>query len=84
MYIHGDYQYKATMISVVYKNQVMELVYNDSINLDELNKICKEKYGDDVKISVNFDLVDTDGNVVTKYVGWVNGEDTQNAVKVLK
>ena len=83
-YINGNYEYKATMISVVYKNQVMELVYQDSINLDELNKICKEKYGDDVKISVNFDLVDTDGNVVTKYVGWVNGEDTQAAVKVLK
>lgn len=83
-YINGNYEYKATMISVVYKNQVMELVYQDSINLDELNKICKEKYGDDVKISVNFDLVDTEGNVVTKYVGWVNGEDTQAAVKVLK
>ena len=83
-YIQGNYSYKASLISVVYKNQVMQLVYNDSIDIDELEKICKEKYGDDVKISINFDLVDEDGNVVTEHVGWVNSSDVLSKGKVLK
>ena len=62
----------------------MQLVYNDSIDIDELEKICKEKYGDDVKISINFDLVDEDGNVVTEHVGWVNSSDVLSKGKVLK
>ena len=83
-YIEGNYSYKASLISVVYKNQVMQLVYNDSINLEELEKICKEKYGDDVKISINFDLVDEEGNVVTEHVGWVNSSYVLSKGKVLK
>ena len=77
------YNYKATTISVVYENKVMELVYNDSISLSELEKVCKEKYGEDVKISVNFDVVDTEGNVVSNYVGWVNSSDVKIKSKVL-
>ena len=82
-YIVGNYSYKASIISVVYKNQVMNLYYNDSININELEKICKEKYGDDVKISINFDLVDENGNVVTEHVGWVDNADLSSKGKVL-
>ncbi len=82
-YINGNYSYKASIISVVYKNQVMELVYNDSIDLEALSSICKEKYGDDVKISINFDLVDENNNIVTKHVGWVNSNDVLSKGKVL-
>ena len=82
-YINGNYNYKASIISVVYNKQVMELIYNDSIDLDALSSICKEKYGDDVKISINFDLVDENDNVVTKHVGWVNSNDVLSKGKVL-
>ena len=76
--------YKAKLISVVYQNQVMELVYNDSISITELERICKDKYGDDVKISINFDVVDSEGNVISNYVGWVNSDDVKAKSKVLK
>ena len=79
-----DYKYKATAISVVHDNQVMNLVYNDSISLDELDKVCKNKYGDDYKISINFDLVDDEDNVITESVGWVNCDDAKAAKLVLK
>ncbi len=82
-YIVGNYFYKASIISVVYKNQVMNLYYNNSININELEKICKEKYGDDVKISINFDLVDENGNVVIEHVGWVDSADLLSKGKVL-
>ena len=83
-YIVGNYHYKASIISVVYKNQVMDLVYDDSIDIDALDKICREKYGDDVKISVNFDLVDENDNIVTEHVGWVNASDIVSKGKVLR
>ena len=79
-----NYSYKATAISVVYQNKVVELLYNDSVSLTELEKTCKDKYGDDVKLSVNFNVVDKEGNVVSNYVGWVNSDDVKTKSKVLK
>ena len=79
-----NYRYKACLISVVYQNQVMNLVYNDSVSLDELYKICSEKYGEDFKISINFDLVDENNEIITKNVGWVNYNDAKDAKLVLK
>lgn len=79
----GEARYRVGVISVVYNNQVMELVYNDKIDLNELEKICKEKYGDDVKISVNLDQLDTNDNEVTDQVGWTPEEQILSKGKVL-
>ena len=76
--------YKAKLLSVVHDNQVMELVYSDSISLTELENICKDKYGDDFEIFINYDVVDKDGNVVSKYVGWVRSNDAKTKSKTLK
>ena len=83
-YLSGNYYYKAGIIAVVYKNQVVQLIFDDSINLKELDKVSKEKYGDDVKLFVNFDLVDENDNVVTKHIGWVIQSDVLSKGKVLK
>lgn len=73
--ITGDYKYQIQTISVVYNNQSMELVYNESININALEEICKEKYGDDVQIFLNCDLLDGDNNVATSKVAWINNDD---------
>lgn len=80
----NNYDYKAGIIAVVYKNQVLEIINNDSISLTELDKVCKEKYGDDIKLFVNFDLIDSEGNVITEHIGWVNSRDINEKSKVLK
>ena len=79
-----NYGYEATIISVVYQNKVIELIKDDSISLLELEKKCKEKYGDDIKISINFDVVDKENNTVSEYVGWVNSDDVKTKSKVFK
>ena len=80
----NNYDYKAGIIAVVYKNQVLEIINNDSISLTELDKVCKEKYGDDIKLFVNFDLTDSEGNVITEHIGWVDSKDINGKSKVLK
>lgn len=79
----GNYEYKASLISVIYKGTVVDVVCTDSVSLSELEKACKEKYNGDVKLSINFDLVDENGNVVSNYVGWVNSDDVKTKSKVL-
>lgn len=78
-----NYSYKATMVSIVYKNQILEVVNTDRISIDELEKTSKEKYGDDIQLFINYDLVDEEGNVVTQYIGWVNSNDAKSKGKVL-
>lgn len=75
--IKGNYSYKAKTVSVVNNQEVMELIYSDSMNINELERISKEKYGEDTQIFINFDLVDEYGNVVTMKVAWVKGEDVK-------
>ena len=62
----------------------MRLVNNDSLDINALESICKEKYGDSFKIFVNPNELDKDGNLVTKNVGWVPLEQLQSKGKVLK
>ena len=76
--------FEINLIAVVYNNQVMRLVNNDSLDIDALETICKEKYGDDFKIFVNPNELDKDGNLVTENVGWIPLEQVQNKGKVLK
>lgn len=79
-----NYSYKAKYVSVVHDNKVMNLVYNDSINLDELHSICEEKYGDNFEMFINFDVIDKDNNVVSKNVGWAKEDQVLSKGKVLK
>lgn len=79
----GNYDYKVSLISVVYKGEVVDVICTDSVSLNELEKACKEKYNDDVKLSVNFDVVDENGEVISNYVGWVNSTDIKTKSKVL-
>lgn len=76
--------YEINLIAVVYNNQVMRLVDNDSLDINALESICKEKYGDSFKIFVNPNELDKDGNLVTKNVGWIPLEQLQSKGKVLK
>ena len=81
-HVNGDY--KAKVISVVYEGQVEELIYDNSMSSLELEEKYKEKYGEDVKISINFDVVDTERNNVSEKVGWVNCSDEDTKTKILK
>ncbi|MBR3116827.1 MAG: hypothetical protein IKF36_03020 [Bacilli bacterium] len=66
--------YKIDLISIVYKGRCLEVLKNQGDNLDELKKYVKETYGDDIKISVNLDVVNEDGKTIYKNVGWVDSD----------
>ena len=75
--------YKVGLVSIVYKGQVVELVDSDEVSITELTRECKEKYGDDIEVSVNLDYLDVDENTVTQYVGWIDNNDLESKGKVL-
>ena len=66
--------YKIDLISIVYKGRCLEVLKNQGDNLDELKKYVKETYGDDIKISVNLDVVNKEGKIIYKNVGWVDSD----------
>lgn len=76
--------FEVNLIAVVYNNQVMRLVNNNSIDIDALENICKDKYGDDFKIFVNPNELDEDGNLITENVGWIQLSQWRSKGKVLK
>ncbi len=77
--------FKINLISVVYNNQVvMKLVNNNSIDIDALESVCKDKYGENFKIFVNPNELDEDGNLVTENVGWIPEAEFVSKGKVLK
>lgn len=71
------------LAAVIYNDQVIDEIDGNSVSLTELEKSCKEKYGDSVKISVNFNYYDKDGNMETEYLGWVDLDEVQAKSKVL-
>ena len=66
--------YRIDLVSIVYKGRCLEVLSTDGENLDLLKQRVQEKYGDDVKISVNLDVVDENGKTIYKNVGWVNSD----------
>lgn len=80
-----DHTYETSLVAVVYNNQVvMKLTYSDSMDIEELESICKDKYGDSAQIFLNFNELDKDGNLVTKNVGWTLKDQVLSKGKVLK
>lgn len=83
--IQKDHEYIPTLLSVVYKNQViMKLSWSDSMDIDYLENTCKEKYGNDINIFINFNELDKEGNLVTENIGWALKEQVLSKGKVLK
>ena len=71
------------LISIVYKGQVLEVIDDSSVSLEEIEDKFNAKYGDDVKVFVNFDLVDDNGDNLIKYVGWTPSYEITERGKVL-
>ena len=66
--------YKIDLISIVYKGRCLEVMSNQGDHLDDLKSYVEDKYGEDVKISVNLDVVNEDGKTIYKNVGWVDSD----------
>ena len=66
--------YRIDLISIVYKGRCLEVMSNQGDHLDDLKNYVEDKYGEDVKISVNLDVVDEDGKTIYKNVGWVDSD----------
>lgn len=80
------YKYRESSISVVYDGKcIMQVSDGSQINLDELEQKLEEEYNGDVKIFVNFDLLDkeTGTEKVTDHVAWVRYEDVKGKGLVL-
>lgn len=81
-YLESD-KGKVGLIAIVYKGDVLEVIDDNSVSTSDLEKEFKAKYGDDIKVSVNVDLVDDNGENLTKYLGWMPNEETEDNEKVL-
>lgn len=73
-YLESD-NYKIGLVSIVYEGQVVEYVDSSDVSVKDLIEECKEKYGDSIQVFDNLDLVDDNGDIITKQVGWVEDEE---------
>ena len=69
-YLESD-NYQIGLVSIVYEGEVVELIDSSEVSVKDTIEECKEKYGDDIKVFDNLDLVDDNGDTITKKVGWV-------------
>ena len=67
--------YKIDLVSIVDEGNVVELLDNNGASINEIIEECKIKYGDDIEVFENLDLLDNNGNTITRYVGWVEDEE---------
>lgn len=71
--------FESSLIVVTYGPEVVELIkYNTTSQSDLINKCnelknkYRESYGDDIKISLNVNACDENGNIISKDAGWFN------------
>ena len=74
---------KVGLISVVYEGEVVDFIDNPDVTLEEVEREYYDKYGDDVRVFVNFDLVDDNGDQLTQYLGWTPSDEIVERGKVL-
>ena len=74
--------YKISLISIVYKGRCLEVISKET-SLDTLREYVDLKYGEDVKVFVNFDVVTEQGKTIYKNVGWTDSEILYKKSKVM-
>lgn len=75
---------KVTRISIVYQGEIVDVITDENASVTEIQKVCQEKYGDDVKVFINSDVIDKNENSICSDLGWVDVTDDNAKSKVLK
>jgi hypothetical protein len=76
--------YKITMISVTHDDKIIDVIKDNSESINELKDKYSKIYGDDFRILFNSDALDSDENIITKNVGWVDSSDLINEYENVK
>ena len=53
-------------------------------SVEEIQNMCEEKYGDDIQVFINSDVIDENENTTISNLGWVDVTDDNAKSKVLK
>ena len=67
--------YKVGLVSIVDEGEVVKLLDGNDTSINEVIEECISKYGDDIEVFENLDLLDKNGGVITEHVGWVENEE---------
>ena len=67
--------YKVGLVSIVDDGEVVKLLDGNDTSINEVIEECISKYGDDIEVFENLDLLDKNGGVITEHVGWVENEE---------
>lgn len=79
-----DSIYEVGLVSIVYDNNVIKVIDNNSVDLDQLRTELEKKYGDSIEFKYNLNQLNEDREKVTDQVGWSLEEQLENKGKVLK
>ena len=75
---------KVTRISIVYQGEIVDVITDENASVIEIQKVFQEKYGDDVKVFINSDVIDKNENSICSDLGWVDVTDDNAKSTVLK
>lgn len=79
-----DSIYQVGLVSIVYENNVLRVIDDNSVDLEQLKSELEEKYGDSIEFRYNLNQLNKDGEQVTGQVGWSLEEQLESKGKVLK
>ena len=71
----SEKDYRVGLISIVKDGEVKDLIDSSDTSLEQIKEEAIKKYGNDVIVSINYDLVDNNGDTITQYLGWSDGEE---------
>lgn len=79
-----DSIYQVGLVSIVYENNVLRVIDDNSVDLEQLKSELEEKYGDSIEFRYNLNQLNKDEEKVTEQVGWSLEEQLESKGKVLK
>lgn len=75
---------RVNMIAIVYQGTPVEVITDENASVEEIQNMCEEKYGDDIQVFINSDVIDENENTTISNLGWVDVTDDNAKSKVLK
>lgn len=75
---------RVNMIAIVYQGTPVEVITDENASVKEIQNMCEEKYGDDIQVFINSDVIDENENTTISNLGWVDVTDDNAKSKVLK
>lgn len=76
--------FQVSVIAVTYGSEIVDVIKDNSISINEIREKYEKMYDPNINIAVNVNVLDDNGNVIQKNVGWFNSDKLYNSNENIK